>query len=64
MIWPGRFVRSQDLFPTMLILASLPGKDSRFALGQFSRRALRCGGTVTRKNLRIDRYKAAGPNHF
>ncbi len=63
MIWPCRFLRSQDLFPTLLILASLPGKNSRFALRQFSRRSLRCGGTVTRKNLQIDHHEATEPDH-
>jgi hypothetical protein len=33
----------------MHILAALPGKNSRFALRQFSRRALRCGGMVPEK---------------
>jgi hypothetical protein len=33
----------------MHILATLPGKNSRFALRQFSRRALRCGGMVPEK---------------
>jgi hypothetical protein len=30
----------------MYILVPLPGKKSRFALKQFFRRALRCGGMV------------------
>ncbi|MCX5821847.1 MAG: hypothetical protein NT047_18340, partial [Deltaproteobacteria bacterium] len=47
----ARPVAAQNLFPTLHILASLPGKNSRFALKQFSRRALRCGGRVPRKNL-------------
>jgi len=33
----------------MHILASLPEKNSRFALKQFFRRALRCGGMVPEK---------------
>ena len=40
---------AQNLFPTLYILASLPGKNSPFALKQFSRRALRYGGRVPRK---------------
>jgi hypothetical protein len=33
----------------MQVLAPLPGKNSRFALKQFSRRALRCGRMVPEK---------------
>jgi hypothetical protein len=54
-------VAAQNLFPTLHILASLPGKNSRFALKQFSRRALRYGGRVPRKNLPI---AARGPAHM
>jgi hypothetical protein len=43
------FRRVADLFSTMHILATLPGKNSRFALRQFSRRVLRCGGMVPEK---------------
>jgi len=43
------FIGAQDLFPTMHVLAALPGKNSRFALKQFSRRALRSGGMVPGK---------------
>ena len=43
------FRRVADLFSTMIILAALPGKNSRFALRQFSRRTLRCGVMVPEK---------------
>ena len=36
-------------FSTLRFLAALPGKNSRFALKQFSRRSLRCGGRGPRK---------------
>jgi hypothetical protein len=35
--------RGASHFSTMHLLAALPGKNSRSALKQFSRRALRCG---------------------
>jgi hypothetical protein len=43
------FAGAREIFPTLHILASLPGKNSHFALKQFSRRALHCGGTVPGK---------------
>jgi hypothetical protein len=43
------FAGAREIFPTLHILASLPGKNSRFALKPFSRRALHCGGTVPQK---------------
>jgi hypothetical protein len=43
------FGNGADLFSTMHILTSLPEKNSRFALKQFFRRALRCGGMVPEK---------------
>jgi D-glycero-D-manno-heptose 1,7-bisphosphate phosphatase len=43
------FAGARDLFPTAHVLAALPGKNSLLALRQFSRRALRCGGTVPEK---------------
>jgi hypothetical protein len=43
------FGNGADLFSTMHILAPLPEKNSRFALKQFFRRALRCGGMVPEK---------------
>jgi acetolactate synthase I/III small subunit len=44
-----RLRRVAGHFSTMHPLAALPGKNSRFALRQFSRRALRCGGMVPEK---------------
>jgi hypothetical protein len=48
-LWKRVFSGAQEIFSTMIILAPLPGKNSRFALKQFSRRALRRGVTAPEK---------------